>query len=446
MSKVSISKRFSLLLIVVTLSFAVLSSGVVNTSAQATATQAATQQAVTEVSFYYPVAVAGTPNKTIDSFTADFNAANPDIHVTATYAGGYADIYKAIDTQIKGGGKGPDVGILLSTDMYSLIDNDYVVPLDPFIKGSKDADTYLKDFFPAFLLNSQTGGVTYGVPFQRSTPVLYYNKDMFTAVGIDHAPATTAEMLADAQKLTKSDGSQWGIEIPSDGFPYWLFQGFAIGNGQNLVGDAANKVIFNTPSTVQALQYFVDLQGKYKVMPAGVIKWGDTPTDFTSGKAAMVYHTTGSLTNILKNAKFDVGVGFLPAGSKGYGAPTGGGNLYIMKTASPAVQAAAWRWIQYLTSPQQEADWTVATGYIAPRQSAWDTDTLKTLVAAHPQYAVARDQLQYASKELATHRGADIQAIFGKAVQSALIGDKTPQQALDDAQQAAEKILADYPN
>jgi len=278
--------------------------------------------------------------------------------------------------------------------------------------------------------------------------VLFYNQDMFKTAALDpsKAPANWNEMVADAQKLTKSDGSQWGIEIPSDGFPYWLFQSFAIGNGQNLVGDAPNKVFFNTSAAVQALQNFVDLQGKNAVMPKGVIKWNDTPTDFLSGKAAMIQYTTGGLSNILANAKFGVGVGFIPAGSKGYGAPTGGGNLYILKSVPADHQAAAWKWVEFLTSADKQAAWTVATGYIATRQTAWSTDTLKALLAKYPQYGVARDQLQYAGKELATHRGQDIQQLFGRAVQSALTGDKTPQQALDDAQTAADKILADFPN
>ncbi len=430
------SKRLSLLVAIAIL-VALLGSAAVRTSAQSSPL---------EINFYYPTAVGGPIAKIMDGFADEFNKANPDIKVTAVYSGGYADIYKAIQTQISGGGKGPDVAILLSTDLYSLIDNDYIVPLDDFIKGSKDGDKLLADFFPAFLANSQAYGKTWGMPFQRSTPVLYYNKDLFKSVGLDPdvPPKTWQDMLAAAKKLTKPDGTQWGIEIPSDGFPYWLFQGFAISNGQNLVGDAANKVYFNTPSTVEALQFVVDLSAKEGVMPKGVIKWGDTPTDFTSGKAAMIYHTTGSLTNILKNAKFDVGVAFLPQGKKGYGAPTGGGNLYILKSAPEANQKAAWRWIQFLTSPEKQADWTVGTGYIASRISAWETKTLKDLVAEHPQYLVARDQLQYAAKELATHQGADIQQVFGKAVQAAITGDKTPQQALDEAQATAEKMLADF--
>lgn len=403
-------------------------------------------QSPLEISFYYPTAVGGPIAKLMDGFAADFTKANPDIKVTPVFAGGYADIYKAVQTQISGGSSKVDVAIFLSTDMYSLIDNDYVVPLDDFIKNTKDGDAYLKDFYPAFLANSQTDGQTWGIPFQRSTPVLYYNKDLFKAAGLDPetSPKTWADMLAYAHKLTKSDGSQWGIEIPSDGFPYWLFQGFAISNGQNIVGDAADKVYFNTPSTVEALQYFVDLSNKESVEPKGIINWNDTPTDFISGRAAMIYHTTGSLTNILNNAKFPVGVGFLPQGKKGYGAPTGGGNLYIIKTSPADHQQAAWKWIQYLSSPDVEAQWTIGTGYIAPRQSAWDTKALKDLIAAKPQYGVARDQLQYAAKELATHQGTDVQHIMGQAIQAALTGQKTPQQALDDAQKAAETLLAQY--
>ena len=89
--------------------------------------------------------------------------------------------------------------------------------------------------------NSQTGGKTWGIPFQRSTIVLYYNKEVFKEAGLDpnRPPATWKEMVEYAQKLTKRDASgnvtQWGVQIPSSGFPYWLFQALAIENGVNLM-------------------------------------------------------------------------------------------------------------------------------------------------------------------------------------------------------------------
>ncbi|MEN9223324.1 MAG: extracellular solute-binding protein, partial [Thermostichus sp. BF3_bins_97] len=81
-------------------------------------------QAPVEINFYYPTAVGGPLTQIIDGYAADFSQANPDIKVNAVYAGGYDDIYKAVQTQISGGGSGPDVAIFLSVDMYSLIDND----------------------------------------------------------------------------------------------------------------------------------------------------------------------------------------------------------------------------------------------------------------------------------------------------------------------------------
>ena len=416
---------------------ALLAGGLIPSHAQATPLN---------INFYYAVAVGGPLPQVFQKFAADFNAANPDVHVTTVNSGGYSDIYKAIDTQIKGGATGPDVAILLSTDMNSLIDNDYIVPLDSFIKGSKEADTYLKSFFPAFLLNSQyqdRRGAHRSSAARRSCTTMPTCSRRLASTR-----PKPGQLERTAGRFAKADQDRWqpvGNRDPVRWFPILAVPGFAIGNGQNLVGDTATQVYFNSPSNVQALQYLVDLQGKYAVMPKGIIKWNDTPTDFTSGKTAMVIYTTGGLTNILKNAKFNVGVGFIPAGAKGYGAPTGGGNLYIMKTAPTANQAAAWRWVEYLTSPAIQADWTVASGYIATRQEAWTTDALKTLTTAHPQYLVARDQLQYAQKELTAHQGADVQQIMGLAIQAALTGQKTPQQALDDAQKAADKLLSAYP-
>jgi sn-glycerol 3-phosphate transport system substrate-binding protein len=415
------------------------------TTAAAATTAAASAQAI-ELTFYFPTAVDGPIPQTFKKYADDFTKANPTIKINTVYAGGYADVLKKIQTEVGGGGSTADVAIMLSTDLYTLADNGLVVSFDDLIKGDTTGDAWVKDFYPGFMANSQANGKTWGIPFQRSTPVLYYNKDLFKEVGLDPTkPPTTFKEMADmAQKLTKADGSRWGIKIPSDGFPYWLYQGFAISNGQNVVGDAANKVFFNTPAATEGLKNFVSLVNDYKAMPKGVIVWSDTPKDFISGNAAMIYHTTGSLTTILGGAKFDVGVSFLPAGSKGYGAPTGGGNLYIMKKSSPEKQKAAYQFIKFLTEPARLADWTTVTGYVAPRKAAWDTDALKKLVADKPQYAVARDQLQYASKELATHEGATVQQILGKAVQSAVTGDKDPAKALDDAQKEADKLLADY--
>lgn len=404
------------------------------------------QDAPLEINFYYPTAVGGPLTQIFDGYAAKFNEANPDIKVIPTYAGGYNDISAAVQTEIQGTGEGPDVAVMLAADTQTFIDNGYIVPVQQFIDQMDDGEAYTSDFFPAFMLNSvDADGTVWSVPFQRSTPVLYYNKDLFREAGLDpdKAPATDAELVEYGKKLTLPNGERWGLLIPSDGFPYWLFQGFAIANGQNVVGDSPDEVFFNAPPVVDALTFFASLPDE-GIMPDGIIIWGDTPTAFTSGKAAMIYHTTGSLTNILNNATFDVGVGFLPAGEVGYGAPTGGGNLFVFSTSTPEKQAAAWRWIEFLSSPEIQSDWGAATGYVASRQSAWDLDPLKALVAEKPQYGVAREQLEYASKELATHQGLDVRNILGTAISRVITGEMEPQESLDQAQAEAEAILSQY--
>ncbi len=395
-----------------------------------------------DLQFFFPVAVGGPITRIVEGYADAFSKANGDVKVTAVFGGSYQDTLTKIQTAIDSGGQPPDAAVLLSTDMNTLIDADSIVPFDDLLKTAPAG--YAEDFYPAFMLNSKFKGSTWGIPFQRSTPVLYFNKDHFKEVGLpDTAPKNWAEQVSAGKKLTKEGGARWGIQIPSDGFPYWLFQGIVLGNGVNVVGDTANKVTFNMPPVVEALQAMVDLSKKDKIMSEAIIQWATTPTDFTGGKASMMWHTTGSLTNVLKEAKFPVGVGFLP-GLKQNGAPTGGGNLYLFKKTTDAKRAAAWRLVQFLSSPEQAAQWSIDTGYVAPRKAAYDTPALKAHAEKTPQALVARDQLQAAGKELSGHNGPKLQEILGLAVQSAITGKKDPKTALDDAQRDAEKTLAPF--
>ena len=200
--------------------------------AAATVPPAATTGAAVELTFYYPVAVAGPITQIIDGYIAKFQTQNPNIKVKAVLSGGYGDTLTKIQTTIKGGGTPPDVAVLLSTDLYSLVDSNAILPLDDMVKEA-GGDKFTSDFYPAYLANSNYQGHIWSLPFQRSIPVLYYNKDMFKAAGLDPAkpPTTYQEMVTAAQKLTKADGSTWGLEISSDGIPYWLFQSFVIGGG-----------------------------------------------------------------------------------------------------------------------------------------------------------------------------------------------------------------------
>ena len=400
-----------------------------------------------EVPFFYPVAVGGPITKIIDTFAADFEKENPGVKLKPIYTGTYQDTIAKALTSVKSG-EPPVTSILLSTDMFTLIDEDAIVPFDDLAKTQEDRG-WLNSFYPAFMENSRTGGKTWGIPFQRSTIVLYWNKEMFKEAGLDpnRAPQTWNEMLDYAQKLTKRDASgkvsQWGLQIPSSGFPYWLFQAIAIQAGQQLMNEAGTEVFYDRPGTIDALQFWADLSRKHRVHPEGIVEWGTTPKDFFERKMAMMWTTTGNLTNVKNNAKFDFGVAMLPAG-KQRGSPTGGGNFYIFKKSTPAQREAAFRFVKWITQPARAAQWSIDTGYVAVSPAAYDTPVMKKYVAEFPAAAVARDQLPYAKAELSTHENQRVTKALNDGLQATLTGTKPADAAMKDAQREADRILRPF--
>ncbi|MEM8689033.1 MAG: ABC transporter substrate-binding protein [Pseudomonadota bacterium] len=400
-----------------------------------------------DLQFYFPVAVGGKAAQTIEALTADYVKANPGVKIDAVYSGSYQDTVTKALTAAKGG-KPPQLSVILSVDMFTLIDEDVIVPFDDLITTDEDK-AWMKSFYPAFMENSQTGGKTYGIPFQRSTPVLYWNKEAFKAAGLDPntPPANWDEMVEMGKKLTVKDSSgnvtQWGVRIPSSGFPYWLFQGLTTQNNVVLANSDGNQTNFDDPKVVEALAYMVDLSKKHGVMAPGIIEWGSTPKAFFEGQTAMMWTTTGNLTNVRNNAPFEFGVAMLPA-NKRRGAPTGGGNFYIFKDSTDEQKKASVDFVKWITAPEQAARWTIATGYVAPRPDAWDTPAMKEYVKDFPPALVARDQLEHAVAELSTFQNQRITRIFNDALEAAITGKKEPEAALKEAQKKADAVLKSY--
>lgn len=395
----------------------------------------------TELTFFYPVAVGGPLTKIVDGMAEELNKEYPEITVKPVYTGSYQDTTTKIQAAVQGKTP-PDVAVMLSTELYTMLDMDAIIPLDDFI--AKDGgNEFASDFYPAFMANSQVDGKTYSIPFQRSTIVLYYNKEAFKEVGLDpeKPPQNWDELVEYAAKL-KKDG-RWGVEIPTSGFASWMFQSFALQNGKNLMSEDGKKAYFDTPENVEALQLWVDLAKKHKVMPEGVIEWATVPSDFLEGKTAMMYHTTGNLTNVKNNAKFDFGVAFLPA-KKQFASPTGGGNFYMFKGTDEAKQEAAWKFIRFMTQPERAAQWSIDTGYVATRKSAYETDRMKKYVEEFKAATVARDQLEYAHAELSTHNNGRVTKALNDSLQSAITGQSDPAAALKKAQEEADKALAPF--
>lgn len=401
----------------------------------------------TELTMYYPVAVGGPLTKLVDQLVLDFEAENPGITVKAIYSGNYSDTMTKAMTALKGGTP-PHLSVILSTEIFTLIDNDAILAFDDLVTTPEEKQ-WLDGFYPALMANSRTSGKTWSIPFQRSTIVMYYNKDAFKKAGLDpeKPPETWEELVEMGKKLVikDTDGkvTQWGLEIPSTGYPYWMFGALSKQNSEVLMNDAGTETYFDKPGVVQALEFWKDLGQKHQIMPEGTIEWGTLRTDFLEQKTAIMWHSTGNLTAVKTNATFDFGVAMLPA-KKERGTPTGGGNFFVFKQTSPEERAAALKFIQWMTQPARTAQWSIGTGYLGNGPDAYETDELKAYVKDFPAAAVARDQLKYATAELSVHENGRVYKILNDAIQAALTSAKTPGEALKEAQTQTERILKRY--
>lgn len=396
-----------------------------------------------ELTMYFPVSVGGGPDALIDALCKEYHEENPNITVNPVYAGSYADTRTKVQAAIKGGNC-PDMAIMFSIDLYSLLAMDAIVPMDDLCVSEEDKE-WLDGFYDGFMMNSRDGEITYGIPWQRSTIVLYYNKEAFEEVGLENPPQTWEELSEYAKKLTvEKDGeTRYGIEIPSDGYAYWMLQTFCVQqNGFNLMNNTGTETYYDDERTIKALDMWKSLADDGS-MPEGIVAWSTTPSDFLEGKTAMMYHTTGNLTNVKNNADFDFGVAMLPA-EETPGSPTGGGNFYIFKGVSEERQQAAFEFIKWMTDDERVAQWSIDTGYVATRPAAYETERMKAYSEEFPYCLVARDQLEYGYAELSTYNQAEVQKAVDDAIAAVMTGQSDSKTALEKAQKTAESILKDY--
>ncbi len=397
--------------------------------------------AETELTMYYPIAVGGSLTEVVDGIVAAFEAENPDITVNAVYSGNYDDTRVRALSALNSGDPA-QLAVMFSIDAYDLIEQGYIVPFDELVSTEEEA-AWMDSFYPALMANGQVEGQTWGIPFQRSTIVAYYNRDMFTAAGLDPdtPPSTWDELLEMSQALTNDD--TYGIMIPSTGYPYWMFQALAIQNGVELMSGDGLNTYFDAPEVVEALEYWMSLSTEHGVMPEGTVEWGTLRQAFLEGQTAMMWHSTGNLTAVRNAATFDFGVAELPANTR-LGSPTGGGNFYVFEDTTEEERAAALSLIQFMTSPEQAAAWSIATGYMGVSPAAYETEALQAYTLEFPPALVARNQLENAVAEFSTFETARVRDGLNNAIQAALTGSATAAEALAGAQAAAERLLEDY--
>lgn len=398
------------------------------------------------VQIAYPVAIDAPVAEILDGYASEFEAENPTVTIEPVYSGGYTDVKTTVQTTIDGGGDAPELAVMLATDLFDLANAEYILPMTAMLDGMSGSDEYLDDFLPAFLANSYYMDDIWSLPFQRSAVVMYYNADMFADAGID-VPTDWESLAEAASALTERDGdevSRWGIEWPS-GWPYWLFQPLAMGAGQNIVGEGDTEVYFDDPAVIDAIEFYISLSEDYEAMPAGVqSSWGNVVPNFVSENTAMIVHSSGSLSSILEQAPFEVGVMGIPGESGGSYSVPGGGNIYMVSGITDAEKQAAFDFAVFLTDPARAADFSINTGYIATRASAFDEPAMREYISENPQAGETREILADAGKELALQNLGQVRTIFHNYLQAAINGEMTAAAAMAAAQEEADAALEDF--
>ena len=393
------------------------------------------------LTLYYPVAVGGPLTDVVDDLVAECEAEFDNVTVEAVYSGSYEDTMTKAQTAARSG-DGPDLAVLLTTDLYTLIDNDLILPLSEF---DDDLSWTEEQFYEPFLASGQTEDDLWSLPFQRSTIVQYYNKDLFEEAGLDpEQPPATWEELEEAARTIQDEGAaDYGLEIPSTQFGNWMFQAMAIQSGvQDTAGVDGIVSYLDDPASIEAMEWWLRLSQE-GVMPSGTTEWASTPDDFIQGRTAIMWHTTGNLTNVRTNADFELGVSMLPENTAP-GSPTGGGNIYVFDKDDEVTEQAAYDFGVCLTEPERAAEWSMESGYVATGQPAWDTDTMAAYVEDFPQAAVARDQLEVAQGETTSHENARVAQSINDAIASVLTGSAEPEAALTQLQESIDGVLQPY--
>ncbi len=393
------------------------------------------------LSFWYPVDLGGGLAKIIDGLIADFNKQHADVQVAATYTGTYDVTLQKIQASNLAGTL-PDVAVTEISSVPVLGALGAAQPLDDLI-AAEGGKKFLDKFWPSMLLNCVYNGKVYGIPFQRSTPVMYYNKDAFKEVGLDpeKPPLTWDELVDAAQRLTKRDGDRvvrWGLELPLEAFN-WFYYALVYANGGESLSPDGNRVLWDQPKPLGALQFWYDLVNKHRVTPA-YTPWNDGPQEFVAGKAAIIWHSTGSQAFMRQHVKFHWGLGRIPKHTQ-FGPPSGGGNMLLYAT-NAARRKAAWTFMKWMSDAKQAARWSIASGYLATNVASWDLPEMQALVKDHPEVVVTKEQLKDAKMEPASAKYAPARDILNALIKDVLANKVSLEPGVKEAVVNANAAIA----
>jgi sn-glycerol 3-phosphate transport system substrate-binding protein len=397
--------------------------------------------------------------KAIPQMANEFNASQDKCFVEPIYQGSYDDALNKLKAGLQSKDT-PAVMQLYDIGTRLMVDLKVITPVQDYI----DKENYdVSDLEPNVLAYYTVDGKQVSMPFNSSTPMLYYNKNMFKDAGLDpeKPPRTFAEVQDYARKLTKKDSAGkvtvTGISISIYG---WFFEqllavsgGYYVDNNNGRDG-LATKATFNSPEGVAILEWWKSMNDEGLMGNYGR-KNADVRTAFYAEQTAMFIDSTAVLRGAIDTVgdKFEIGTAFLmrpneDAFSK-WGTVIGGGSLWIINNRSQEEQDCGWEFIKFQASPKEQAYWHTMSGYFPIRKAAYDEPLATEWRAKYPQFKTAVDQLHAAPNNRITQGGLigvfpTARQTIETAIEEVLAGKATPQEALDNAAKAVTQAIEEY--
>jgi len=356
-----------------------------------------------EVDLTFWHGMGGVNGTALQGMVDDFNTKYTGIiKVTAQYQGAYDDEFNKLKTATTAG-SGPNIAQVYDIGTRFMIDSGWIIPVQDAIDQSSWDIKQLEPMLAAYYTVNKK---LYGMPFNSSAPVLYYNKDEFTAAGLDPSspPKTFADIVSMAPKLTKTDASGKATQQAIGMYSYgWfleqsmdktLLPEYDNGNGRT---KNPTKVVWDSNGGLaKFLTAYNELETS-GAMPAYAETDANGQAAFIAGKLAMYMQSTATLKTLLTGIKgtFQLGVANFPsldANAKG-GVSIGGAALYMMKNSDSRAQQAEWMFLKYMDSAPVQATWNAKTGYYPANVNAQKEQTFKDNIAQYPQFQVALDEL-----------------------------------------------------
>ncbi|WP_456276891.1 ABC transporter substrate-binding protein [Bacillus sp. AK128] len=374
-----------------------------NTSSENTASEESDEKQV--VTFWHSMGGAG--QEALDAIVADYNKSQDKIQVNAEFQGTYDESLTKFNA-VAGTDSAPTMIQTFEIGTMSMINSGNIIPIQEFV----DADGYDMSGLEENIINYYSlDDKFYSMPFNSSTPVMYYNKDAFKAAGLDPeaAPATYEGVEEASKAIVKSNPEMKGFALQAYG---WLWeqllanQGALLLNNENGRGDTPTEIGWTEEEGKSIFEWVKRMTDDGTFANYGT-NGDNMVAGFLAGDVSMFIQSSASARNVIDNAPFEVGIAFLPhpEEKEREGVVIGGASLWMIDGKPEAETKAAWEFMKYLQTAEVQAKWHVGTGYFAINPAAYDEQLVKDAWAEKPQLQVTVEQLQ-ATKSSAATQGA----------------------------------------